>query len=87
MHYAYVLKSIKKAFYYTGCCKDLKIRFKQHNNKEVQSTKSYAPFIIVYYEACLNENDAYSREKYLKSRLGKKYLKNRLKYWFEENKE
>ena len=29
--------------------------------------------------ACLNEDDAIKREKYLKSGMGKRYLKNRLK--------
>jgi hypothetical protein len=33
----------------------------------------------VYYEACINEDDAKAREKYLKSGMGKRYLKNRLK--------
>lgn len=35
--------------------------------------------MLIYYEACLNEQDARYREKYLKSGLGKRYLKNRLK--------
>jgi len=34
---------------------------------------------LIYYEACLNEQDARQREKYLKSGMGKRYLKNRLK--------
>ena len=34
---------------------------------------------LIYYEACLNEQDARSREIYLKSGTGKRYLKNRLK--------
>lgn len=85
MYYVYVLKSRIRLYYYTGCCDDLKNRFKQHNNKEVKSTKPYAPFDIIYYEACLNKSDAYLREKYLKHRLGKKYLKNRLGQWFKEN--
>jgi len=33
----------------------------------------------MYYEACHNKNDAYAREKYLKTGMGKRYLKNRLK--------
>ena len=33
----------------------------------------------VYYEACLNKLDAMAREKYLKSGMGKRYIKNRLK--------
>ncbi|MCX6723502.1 MAG: GIY-YIG nuclease family protein, partial [Candidatus Staskawiczbacteria bacterium] len=33
----------------------------------------------IYYEACLNDGDARSREKYLKTGIGKRYIKNRLK--------
>ena len=29
--------------------------------------------------SCLNKDDAYCRERYLKTGMGKKYLKNRLK--------
>lgn len=86
MYYVYILKSKVKHFFYTGCSDNLKNRYKQHNNGEVTSTKPYKPFDIVYYEACLHESDAYQREKYLKSRLGKNYLRKRLKNWFKENK-
>jgi len=34
---------------------------------------------LVYYEACLDKNDAIKREKYLKTSWGKRYIKNRLK--------
>ncbi|PIY96439.1 MAG: excinuclease ABC subunit C, partial [Candidatus Kerfeldbacteria bacterium CG_4_10_14_0_8_um_filter_42_10] len=34
---------------------------------------------LIYYEACLNKDDAFARERYLKSGMGKRYLKNRLK--------
>lgn len=83
MYYVYLLKSTLKNFYYTGCTSNLKKRLTEHNCGEVDSTKAYRPFKLVYYEACLNEKDAYLREKYLKSRLGKNYLKKRLKNWFK----
>ena len=41
--------------------------------------KERGPFELIYYEACLNEQDALARENYLKSGMGKRYLKNRLK--------
>ena len=34
---------------------------------------------IVYYESCLDQDDAIRREKYLKSAWGKRYLRNRLR--------
>jgi putative endonuclease len=40
----------------------------------------------VYYEACKDEFDAKAREKYLKSGMGKRYIKNRLKRFFSKDK-
>lgn len=37
------------------------------------------PYELVYYEACEHEGDTRSRELYLKSSMGKRYIKNRLK--------
>lgn len=79
MFYTYVLKSEKDDKLYTGFTHDLRERFKQHNNGKVFSTKGRGPFKLVYYEACKSEQDATMREKYLKSGMGKRYLKNRLK--------
>jgi len=79
MFYTYVLKSKKNARLYTGATENLQKRFKQHYSNQVESTKSRGPFTLIYYEACLNQQDAYSREKYLKSGMGKRYIKNRLK--------
>lgn len=64
---------------YTGFTKDLRKRFQQHISGQSLSTKGRGPFTIIYYEACLSEEDARSRELYLKSGMGKRYLKNRLK--------
>lgn len=79
MYYVYVLISKKDNNLYTGYTKDLKNRIEQHNIGEVQSTKYRLPLILVYYEACINQQDATHREKYLKSTWGKRYLKARLK--------
>lgn len=84
MFYVYVLKSRLRKFLYTGCTDDLRKRFREHNEKIVRSSTPYAPFDIIYYEACLNKADAYRREKYLKTRLGKNYLRKRLKNWIDE---
>jgi len=79
MFYTYVLQSEKDGKYYTGYSKDLKSRFESHQKGLVVSTKNRGPFKIVYYEACLNQQDATHREKYLKTHHGKMFLKNRLK--------
>jgi len=79
MYYIYVIQSMRDKGFYTGFTKDLRKRFDEHNSGKVSSTKNRCPFVLIYYEACLDELDARSREKYLKSGMGKRYLKNRLK--------
>ncbi len=81
MFYTYVIKSKKSNKLYTGSTNNLRKRLNQHNEKKPTWTKNYAPWILIYYEACLNKEDARSREKYLKTGMGKRYLKNRLKYF------
>ena len=78
-YYTYVLRSKKNNRWYTGFSNDLRKRFNEHNSNLVTATKKRGPFELIYYEACKNEQDARSRELYLKSGTGKRYLKNRLK--------
>lgn len=79
MHYVYVIRSEKDDKHYTGYTTDLRKRFRQHNSGECIPTKNRGPFKLIYYEACWHKYDAVAREKYLKSGMGKRYLKNRLK--------
>jgi putative endonuclease len=65
--------------FYTGFTKDLKLRFEQHNKGLVGSTKDRRPLKLIYYEACLSQDDATKREKYLKSYHGKMFIRKRLK--------
>jgi putative endonuclease len=62
--------------FYIGYTKDLIKRIKVHNNGLVSSTKNRRPLDLVYYEACINQDDAIKREKYLKTTYGKRYIKN-----------
>ncbi len=78
MFYVYLLQN-KNGQWYTGYTHDLRKRFAEHNNRKSEYTKWRGPYVLIYYEACLSEEDARSREKYLKSGMGKRYLKNRLK--------
>lgn len=83
MYYVYVLYSLVDNKFYTGYTKNVEKRVIEHNSKKVTSTKHRAPFVLVYYEACLNEKDALHREKYLKTTYGKRYIKNRLKNFLQ----
>lgn len=78
MFYTYILMN-KNNQLYTGFTYDLRKRFKEHNDKKSAYTKYRGPYKLIYYEACLNENDARQREKYLKSGTGKRFIKSRLK--------
>lgn len=78
-YYTYLLRSQKDNKWYTGVTSDLRKRFNEHKNDESIYTKDRGPFELIYYEVCFNRGDAYAREKYLKSGMGKRYLKNRLK--------
>ncbi|MCX6762428.1 MAG: GIY-YIG nuclease family protein [Candidatus Moranbacteria bacterium] len=79
MYYVYVLKSDKDKKNYVGYTKNLKLRFELHEKGEVVSTKNRRPLKLIYYEACLNQQDATHREKYLKTYHGKMFIKRRLK--------
>jgi putative endonuclease len=80
--YVYVLESLKDKLWYTGCTNNITKRTKEHNDGKVFATKNRRPFKLIYFESSYNKYDAFFREKYLKSGMGKKYLKNRLKYYY-----
>lgn len=84
MFYTYVLFSLKDKKFYTGYTSDIENRLQSHNNGEVFSTKNRRPLRLIYYEACLNQEDATYREKYLKTTYGKRFIKNRLKHFLHE---
>ena len=79
MYYTYILHSKKDKQFYTGYTSNLMERLKMHQDGSVVSTKNRLPIELVYYEVCLNQQDATHREKYLKTAWGKRYIKSRLK--------
>jgi len=86
MFYTYVLRSEKNNKLYTGSTRDLRRRLVEHQSGKSTYTRNRGPFVLIYYEAGLNEEDARTREEYLKSGMGKRYLKNRLKCFISVNK-
>ena len=78
-YYVYVLVSKRDKNFYVGYANNLKSRFEQHSKGLVLSTKDRRPLEIVYSEACRDKRDAMHREKYLKTYLGRQFLRNRLK--------
>ena len=81
-YWVYILQSLKDGKKYTGYTKNLPSRFEAHQKGKVESTKNRRPFKLIYFEGCLNQQDATRREKYLKTHYGKLFLGNRLKSYF-----
>ena len=84
MFYTYVLLSESDKNFYVGFTKDLKKRLDEHQQGSVASTADRRPLRLIYYEACLNENDAVKREKYFKSGFGRRFLRNRLETYLKD---
>ena len=79
MYYNYVLQSSKDKNFYTGRTNNLVKRIEKHNKGFIPSTKNRRPLKLLYCEMCINKGDAFRREKFLKTGMGKKYIKNKLK--------
>ncbi|MBI2449980.1 MAG: GIY-YIG nuclease family protein [Candidatus Nealsonbacteria bacterium] len=77
MYFVYVIKSKKDKKRYTGITNNLTRRINQHNHgsKATPSTKNRGPFDLIYCEKVENSDVARKREKYLKSGIGREFLK------------
>ncbi len=78
MLYTYVLLSERDGRFYTGTTGDLRQRIRYHAKGDVASSAYRRPLRLIYYEGCLKAEDAYRRERFLKTGKGKRYLTNRL---------
>ena len=84
MCYTYVLLSDKDKHFYIGFTDNLKARLEEHQKGSVKSTEHRRPLKLIYYEACLNKYDAIKREKYFKSGFGRRFLRNRLQTFLDQ---
>lgn len=66
MFSVYILRSLKKEWYYIGHTSDKESRFEFHNNGKVRSTKPYSPFSLIYSEEFLTKAEAFKRELQIK---------------------
>ena len=82
MYYVYILKSLVDGGLYIGCTGDLENWIRSHADESVKSTKKRLPIELIYYEACSHKDDAFRREKYLKTTYGRRYIKHRLRTYF-----
>ena len=57
------------------------VLYSEHAEGHVTSTRNRRPLMLVYFEGCLSREDAFRRERYLKTGRGKRYLRQRLSEW------
>ncbi|MEL7220119.1 MAG: GIY-YIG nuclease family protein [Bacteroidota bacterium] len=74
MYKVYAIASINRKYIYVRITSNLDNRLERHNRGYEKTTKPYSPFILIYEEDALDRPVARLREKYLKSRIGKRFL-------------
>lgn len=75
MYHVYVLVSQTRNYIYVGITDNLERRITQHNAGYNKTTKPYRPFSVLLTEDYPTRTAARARERYLKSGVGKEYLK------------
>ncbi|MCB0693179.1 MAG: GIY-YIG nuclease family protein [Lewinellaceae bacterium] len=76
--YVYVLYSPSSRRFYTGMTKDLERRIQEHNTGKTKSTKGFRPWKLVYSEVAEDRVSARNRESFLKSGIGREWIRKRL---------
>jgi putative endonuclease len=76
MFFVYAIKSLNRNYIYVGLTSNPIKRFKDHNQGLNKTTKPYAPFVLLFQEQFQTRIKAREREKYLKSGVGKEYIKS-----------
>jgi len=75
MFTVYILKSTVFKKSYVGYTGDISRRLVEHNSGKGNYTKKYMPWVVVHMEKFQEEYEAKKREKYLKSKTGRNFLK------------
>src|SRR3989344_3476358 len=76
--YTYVLESLKDGKRYIGYTNNLKRRLEEHTKGLTRVTEFRRPLKLIYFEGCIDSDDAKRRERYLKSTQGRRFLGLRL---------
>jgi putative endonuclease len=75
MYVTYILYSEGSDRFYVGSTEHIDSRLLRHNNKAVPSTKNYVPWKVVYTEEFKTRAEAVNREKEIKAKKSKTYIK------------
>jgi len=78
--YVYAIQSTSRNYVYVGMTDNLDRRFSQHNSGVNPTTKPYRPFVLFWFEGFPTRVEARRREKYMKSGIGKEFLKSLTTY-------
>ena len=76
MHIAYVLYSESSGKHYYGYTTDIEVRLNFHNDLGDGFTKRYRPWKVIYTKAFENKKEAMNYEKWLKSGVGREFVKS-----------
>ena len=76
MFFVYAIVSLNRNYIYVGMTNDVDRRLSEHNRGYNRTTKPYAPFKLLTVESFPSRAEARKREKYLKSGIGKEYLRS-----------
>ena len=75
MFFVYVISSQMRSYLYVGLTNNLKRRISQHQQGKERTTRPFRPFKLIYHKWCPTRQEARNREKYLKSGVGKEWIK------------
>ena len=83
MFIVYVLKNETSDKIYIGVTKNFEVRIKRHNGELFSSKRSYTrnnkgKWVLVYKEEFKHRSQAILREKYLKSHIGRDWIRNKI---------
>jgi putative endonuclease len=76
MYVTYAITSTNRNYIYVGLTSDLKRRLLEHNTGKNRTTRPYKPFQLIFQKEFETRSEARVFEKYLKSGVGKEFLKS-----------
>lgn len=76
MYFVYVLQSKERKYIYVGLTNNVDRRVAEHQRGKEKTTAPYRPFSLIHVEFFSTRPEARQREKYLKSGIGKEWIKS-----------
>ena len=79
-YYSYVIYNLEYNRFYYGFTMDLKKAEKAHNLGQVDQTRNYSGWTIVYHEGFATKQEAIRRSQFYRTVGGQRYLRNILHF-------